>query len=213
MAISISVCPGPTDPRTGRGTILPTRVSSVPSRPNWPSVATVWRGSGWPPVPLSCRAEKRVPGTREWCLPAPQGGQLYFYYLAWDGHHGLQGRKAAGGLAVLTRDRYLAVTPDAVTPDRSAASGRLTTAVLQASRGRLWVNAAAGQSQITVRLVSAEGDPLPGYETRECTPITGDSLAHVVCWGERDQLPEDVYFKIEFILSERAQLYGFGARQ
>ena len=139
--------------------------------------------------------------------PMRMGDEIYFYYSGYDGHHGGKDRVSAGGLAILPRDRYLSVTPGPV-----GDSGRLTTIRLKPASGKLWVNADASAGEIRVALLSEEGQPLAGYTSDECEPITTDTLEHTVRWKHRSRLPGGRRFRIEFTLDGAVHLFGFGAR-
>ncbi len=139
--------------------------------------------------------------------PVQMGNQIYFYYSAWDGHHGEKRRKAAGGLAILDRDRYLSLTTD-----DQGQSGHLITVVLQPGTGQLWINADATGGQIRVALLTPEGQPIPGFGLHECEPLIGNTTQHEVQWNTGSQLPRKTRFRIEFSLEGKAHLYGFGAR-
>lgn len=139
--------------------------------------------------------------------PVRMGDELYFYYSAWNGDHGKKKRKAAGGLAILTRDRYVSFKPQ-----ESSRSGRLTTAPLEMHGGQLWVNADATGGEIRLSLRTVNGDEVPGYGLAGSVSLVGDSLEHQVRWQENARLPSEGIFIIEFKLSGRAHLYGFGSR-
>jgi len=136
------------------------------------------------------------------------GDKLYFYYSGWNGDHGIKDRRASGGQAILTRDRYLSLSPQ-----NAASPGRLTTPLLKMAGGRLWINAGASSGDLRVGLLTAKGEPVPGYGVSDCKPIVGDSLEHRVSWRAHRQLPANGKHRIAFVLSGKARLYGFGSRK
>lgn len=135
------------------------------------------------------------------------GDELYFYYSSWDSDHGVKQSRAAGGLAILQRDRYLSLTPG----DQER-GGRLTTRPLVLRGGELWVNADARDGEIRVALRAVDGEAVPGYTADDCAAITSDTGQHPVSWKGQSHLPNEGVFKLEFTLSGRAHLYGFRNR-
>ncbi|MFH1268223.1 MAG: hypothetical protein ABIK89_21090, partial [Planctomycetota bacterium] len=104
------------------------------------------------------------------------------------------------GLVRMKRDRY-------VSRDADATGGTLRTPPVALSGNRITLNAEVS-GEIRVRLLDAEGKPLPGFDAADSSPAKGDSLAHEVQWKQSPATLPDEPVSIEFLLRD-ARLYGF----
>jgi hypothetical protein len=120
--------------------------------------------------------------------------RMFYYYGAhsdapFTEQYGMLDNRVCAGRAGARRDRFVALSP--------SGSARLVTvpfSLATASPVRLEVNAkllSAG-AVMRVGLAPAEAPDrvIAGLGPADCTPITGDSVAHPVRWGERERLPE-----------------------
>ncbi|MFH1921710.1 MAG: hypothetical protein ABIP48_17740 [Planctomycetota bacterium] len=131
----------------------------------------------------------------------PVGDDVYLYYGGYKFGHKMdrwEGRQI--GLVRMKRDRY-------VSRDADAGGGTLRTPPLALSGNRITLNAEVS-GEIRVRLLDAEGKPLPGFDAADSSPVKGDSLAHEVRWKQSPAPLPDEPVSIEFLL-EDARLYGF----
>jgi hypothetical protein len=126
----------------------------------------------------------------------------------------IEGERACG-LATLRLDGFTHLTLE----DGRDRGSVTTIPVDQGAATELHVNAScADGSRIEVELINpASGQALPGFSCEECTPITTDSLAHRVGWGNRSLADvRNASFQIRFHLANgRASpgLYSFEFRQ
>ncbi len=120
------------------------------------------------------------------------GDEVWLYYGASTYTHGTpclyreentgRGTKHTSsiGLAVWPLDRF-------VSADAPAEGGVLTTVPIVFTGNRLEVNARTKPGgSISVAILDAAGNPLPGYETSEL--FSGDNLRHVVHWKDSPDL-------------------------
>ena len=110
------------------------------------------------------------------------------------------------GLAIWDRDRF-------VSADASSDGGTLTTVPVMFTGNRLELNArTTPEGLITVSLLDAAENPLPGFETSE--PITGDNLRHTVPWNGSTDLSELTGKPVMIRFSMRsAELFAFAFRK
>lgn len=74
-------------------------------------------------------------------------------------------------------DRLVSVTSE-------GKRGTFTTPPMVLGNGRLRVNARVGRlGVLRVAVLDVVGNPLPGFESRDCQPIVGNSATHGVRWG------------------------------
>ena len=87
------------------------------------------------------------------------------------------------GLATLRLDGFTHLTLE----DGRDGGSVTTIPVDRGNATELSVNAlCADGSQIEIEIVDPKsGQTLPGFSREECTPLTSDSLAHRVAWGNR----------------------------
>lgn len=124
------------------------------------------------------------------------GDKLYLYYggYRW-GHKHNRFEERQIGLVRMPRDRYVARSAD-------PKGGRLVTPLVALAGSRITVNAAV-KGELRVRLLDAQGAPMPGFDAF----VTGDSAALPVRWaGSLASLDKPAH--IEFTL-KNAQLYAF----
>lgn len=119
-----------------------------------------------------------------------QGEHLLIPYGAGNAPHNAYGSdfdmtqyRNAGYLARVHRDRLVGLSTTDNVP------GHLVTKPFIMHEGPLALDADLTGS-IRYSLCDAFGEPLPGYTTNDCEPVTGDSHAHVLRWREgQDALP------------------------
>ncbi len=139
--------------------------------------------------------------------PLVVGDQIRIYYLGNTTRHG--GVRYHGdtessgvGLATLRLDGFVSV--------QAAKTGTLTTRSLVFLGDELEINADAEGGTIRVEVLGPGGKVIEGFGREDCTPLTGDSVRHVLEWnGNRDCHPiQGRPIRLRFHL-ERAELYSF----
>lgn len=129
----------------------------------------------------------------------PVGEQVYLYYGGYrTGHKANRFEERQIGLVRMTRDRYVA--------REATAEGRLRTPLVVIEGDRLSVNAAV-RGELRVRLLDADGSPLPGYDWADVAPITGDATAHPVRFARPLAAVRGRPLRLEFGF-RAARLYG-----
>jgi len=138
--------------------------------------------------------------------PLVIGDEIRFYYTGISGRHWNTYHKDtpdhAVGLATLRLDGFVSVETDE--------QGTLTTNSLLFLGDTLVVNANASGGAITVEALGADGKVIDRFSRSNCTPITSDSVRHVVSWnGNSDsRLLQGRPIQLRFHL-KRAKLYSF----
>jgi len=137
-----------------------------------------------------------------------EGDTLKLYYTGSPDHHDVFPIHAAVGLATLRKDGFASI-------DGGMRVGRLLTKRLVNAAGPLHINYKANASDIggyiAVEVCDADGNVLEGYSKKDCDPIRGDSVDHVVTWGDKKELPTGVGpIRLHFLIKD-ASLYSFMA--
>jgi len=138
------------------------------------------------------------------------GDEIRIYYIGhtgrhWASYHGDKVPTKKGlGLATLRLDGFVSV---------NAEDGIVTTKKLVFIGDTLEVNADAKGGSITVEALGDQGKVIEGFSKNDCTPITTDSVRHVVKWtGNSDcHLIQARPIKLRFYL-KKAKLYSFTPR-
>jgi len=138
--------------------------------------------------------------------PVVCGDEVWVYYTAINTTHGglLADKVATIGRASWRLDGFVSV-------DAGPGGGTVETVPLGGTDGRLEVNVNAARGSLTVELLSAAGDPLPGYGRGDCVALQGDEVRHVVRWTGNDRLPADQPIRLRFHLQD-AELFSFRIR-
>jgi len=138
------------------------------------------------------------------------GDKIRIYYRGYEGRHWAKyhgdksPRKRGIGLATLRLDGFVSV---------NAEDGIMTTKKLVFIGDALEVNANATGGSIRVEALDPEGKIIEGFAKEDCTPITTDSVRHVVKWKDSDDchLIQARPIKLRFYL-KKAKLYSFTPR-
>jgi hypothetical protein len=132
------------------------------------------------------------------------GDEWWIYYAGWDGPHNTRERNGAIGLATLRKEGFVSLRgPDA--------GGVVCTRVLRWPGGKLLVNAAAKEGQLTVRVSGPDRKVLPGFDHEDCPVFRGDATAAEVTWKGKsiDELRGQP-IRLEFFI-QKCDLYSFRA--
>lgn len=110
--------------------------------------------------------------------PIVVGNEIWLYYGAWDGTHGVSVsvREAGIGIARWRRDGFISLRND------GTEAGAITTKPIVFDGNRLVINADAEGGSLEVELLDADGEPLPGFERDRSRVFSGDSVSHEVTW-------------------------------
>jgi hypothetical protein len=119
--------------------------------------------------------------------PIRVGNKLYFYYRHTAGRHtpyvGKDTTDQAGGLGLATPrlDGFASVAA-------GFDGGQLTTKPFRFAGSELQVNAKADFGQLTVEVLDAKGQPLPGFTGDDCLPMSADGVEQPIRWKESQSL-------------------------
>lgn len=98
-----------------------------------------------------------------------------------------------------------------VSLDAGSTEGIVETVPIRSSGGHLEVNVNASFGYLRVEILTARGDPLPGYGREDCAPMQSDDVCQIAHWNGTDHLPETQPIRLRFHLRQ-AQLYSFRMR-
>lgn len=142
--------------------------------------------------------------------PLVVGDEIRIYYGGTRGRHWATYHKdpieSGVGLATLRLDGFVSV-------NAGNEPGTLTTKPLVFIGDTLEINANAAGGSLTVEALDATGKVIAGFGSADCTPITTDSVRHVVRWKDNPDchLLQARPIRLRFHL-KNARLYGFEPR-
>ena len=138
--------------------------------------------------------------------PAVVDDEVHVYYTAITTTHGgpMPPKRCSIGRASWRLDGFVSL-------DAGPAGGMVETVPLAVSGDRLEVNADASRGSLGVEILSAAGDPLPGYARQDCVAFHSDQVRHAVRWHSTDRLPTGQPVRVRFYLKD-AKLYSFCAQ-
>jgi hypothetical protein len=103
------------------------------------------------------------------------GDEMYFYYGGYArGHKVERFTERQIGLVRITRDRYVA--------REAQKAGLLRTRLLTIQGNGIRLNVDSSKGTARVRILDANGNPIPGFRFADCTPVTTDALSAPVQW-------------------------------
>jgi hypothetical protein len=137
-----------------------------------------------------------------------EGETIKVYYTGSPDYHDVFPVHGGVGLATLRKDGFVSL-------DAGSLVGTIQTKRLANAGGALHINYKANATgiggYIAVAVLDADGGVIPGYGKNECDAIRGDSLDHVVTWGEKKELPTGSGpIRLQFYMKD-ASLYSFMA--
>ena len=135
--------------------------------------------------------------------PLIRGDEVWHYYTGVSTMHGgpMPPKTISIGLAKWRLDGFVSL-------DAGHFGGVVETAPLQLSGERLEVNVDARDGSLAVEVLSAAGEPLPGFSREDCQTIRTDGVRQTVRWSEDARLPVGQPLRLRFHLHE-ARLYSF----
>ena len=95
-----------------------------------------------------------------------------------------------------------------VSLDADAEGGVVETVPLQIPSGGLEVNADANGGQVSVEVLTADGQVQTGFSMNDCVPLKSDSVRHSVQWKSATLANAAQPLRLRFMLSD-AKLYAF----
>ena len=144
-------------------------------------------------------------------VPLVVGDEIRIYYAGyaarhWASYHGDNDKSSGIGLATLRLDGFVSV-------NAGIDAGTLTTKPLVFFGDTLEINANAEGGSLTVEALDAEGKVIEGFGVSDCTPISSNSVRHVVKWKDNTDchLLQARPIKLRFHL-KNAKLYAFEPR-
>jgi hypothetical protein len=134
--------------------------------------------------------------------PVFHGDAMWLYYTAITTTHGgaLPQKRISIARAAWPKDRFVSLD--------AAAKGQVETVILKPIGDRLHINADASAGSVSVEVLGADDQVIPGYSADDCLPLTSDQVDYAVRWRNRDRLPNNQSIRVRFRL-ERASLYAF----
>jgi len=132
------------------------------------------------------------------------GDEWRVYYSGWVGPHGTPQRTGSIGLATIRKEGFVSL-------HGPAGGGVVCTRMLRWPGGKLFLNAAAKEGAVTVRVSGPERKVIPGFDHTDCRDFHGDSTAAEICWKGRtlDELTGQP-IRLEFFI-QNCDLYSFRA--
>ncbi len=157
------------------------------------------------PTPGTWDAGRVFPGTTVF----RRDGKVWIYYTGVSTRHGEGWGEMGIGLATLPEDRFVGLRVR-----EGATNGVLETHCLSFEGNELVINADVAANGLTVELVDAEGNVIPGAAHGASHLIRHDALRHRVVWDDGDtkrsfgDLVQDRPASIRFAFT-RGSLYAF----
>ena len=107
--------------------------------------------------------------------PIIKDDEIHWYYTGTEHTHGaaMKDRHKAIGLAKWRLDGFVSL---------DAEEGTIETIPLQIPNGSLEINADAGDGQIVVEVLSADGQVQKGFSYNDCIPLSEDNIRQKVIW-------------------------------
>lgn len=132
------------------------------------------------------------------------GDEWRIYYAGWDGPHNTPERTGAIGLAPLRKEGFISLRGP-------KDGGMVCTRVLRWPGGKLLMNAAAKEGQVTVRVSGPDRKMIAGFDHGDCEVFRGDATAAEVAWKGKsiDEL-KGKPIRLEFFI-QNCDLYSFRA--
>lgn len=138
--------------------------------------------------------------------PVITGDEVWHYYTGVNTTHGgsMPPKRLSIGRAAWRLDGFVSL-------DSGPLGGVVETVPFENSGDQLEINVNAERGRVDVEVLSATGDPLPGYGRGDCLTLQADEVRHVVHWKGTDRLPANQLIRLRVHLNE-AELYSFRLR-
>ena len=135
--------------------------------------------------------------------PVIYNHEVWVYYTAINTTHGapMPPKRITIGRASWRLDGFVSL-------DAGPSGGMVETVPLSVSGDRLEVNVDASKGSLAVEVLSADGNPQPGFSKEDCEEIRLDDVRHVVRWNGNNRLKANQPLRLRFHL-KNAKLYRF----
>jgi len=133
------------------------------------------------------------------------GDEWWIYYSGSDAGHSSKEVKTGIGLARVRKEGFVSLRSP-------AGGGVVVTRLLRWPAGGLYVNADAGQGELTIVVTGYDRKPISGFYPNPSFPIRGDNVRHEVRWRGGDiRSLKGRAIRLEFRMEDVVDLYGFRA--
>jgi hypothetical protein len=138
--------------------------------------------------------------------------EIRYYFMGTNmfhkSHWELEPQRAGLGLATLKPDRFIALHAGNETADLSTYSINLPS-------NKIFVNASTKpDGWVRLEILEADGKSVVNFSEADCTPITGDSIAHVVHWKGSDTDAKIAGRRIRIRLrAQNADVFSIGSSE
>lgn len=134
--------------------------------------------------------------------PIRVGDELWFWYTGLSTPHWQYPMTGAIGVAKLRPDGFACL-------EAGAAGGTVTIRPVPIGGRQLQVNADAVGGELRAGLLTAQGDPVPGFAIDDCEPLRQDGLDSALRWRGGDTAPSSQADVGIVFAMQRARLYAF----
>ncbi|MBM4436385.1 MAG: hypothetical protein FJ029_03935 [Actinobacteria bacterium] len=114
--------------------------------------------------------------------PLVRGDEMWLYYDGRTGGHQTNRRHGAIGLATAKRDRFAGLTA-------GIQEGQAVTERLTCGAKRLLLNLNARCGEVAVDVFDGEGEPIPGYQRADASPVSGNHVDAEITWSGKHLAP------------------------
>lgn len=161
---------------------------------------------------LESREPILEPGPAQWdqgmilalSNPIVHNDEVWIYYTGFNVEHGgpRPPKRSVIGRASWRLDGFVSLR------SQDNETGVIETVLIQPEHERMFINVIANQGNVTVELIDADGEVIPGYSRADCIAVRGDDVRAAVRWRGHDTVPTHQPFRIRFHL-EAAQMFSF----
>lgn len=129
--------------------------------------------------------------------------EIRWYYTGTEHTHGaaMKDRHKAIGLAKWRLDGFASL-------DADETEGVVETVPLRIPNGDLEINADASEGQVSVEVLTTDGQVQQGFSIDDCVPLTSDNIRHSVQWKSATLDNAKQPLRLRFVL-DSASLYAF----
>ena len=129
--------------------------------------------------------------------------EIRWYYTGTEHTHGaaMKDRHKAIGLAKWRLDGFASL-------DADETEGVVETVPLRIPNGDLEINADASEGQVSVEVLTTDGQVQQGFSIDDCVPLTSDNIRHSVQWKSATLDNAKQPLRLRFVLNS-ASLYAF----
>ncbi|MPY87451.1 MAG: hypothetical protein GEU99_05980 [Luteitalea sp.] len=135
--------------------------------------------------------------------PVIYNDEIWVYYTAINTTHGgpMPPKRITIGRAAWRLDGFVSL-------DAGSTGGVIETVPLDVAGTSLQINADASRGAVAVEVLSAAGEPLPGYALQDSNVIRSNGVRHLMTWKNESRLKAQGLVRLRFHLTN-ARLYSF----